>query len=244
MGVHDGYFTLVHTYEDGLISTLIVRRSDDHGLSLLRHNEIFDAVVPQIPTLAQYLDRSRWEPVTDVMSGAGLHNSYQSPAAAAGVAGTEGLFFLGDAVLTTNPQAGRGIATGLSQVQEFLRLLDSGDFHEIGSTFADWCEENMRPWYEDHVLWDRTLLRRWNGQDLDLEAPIPSDVVCAAAAVDAEISPAAQMYAAMLATPQVLDPHRDRARDLLATGWRPPHDPGPSAQELGVLIRTTTAAVG
>lgn len=233
----DGYLSLVFSHDDGIVSTLLVRRTEDSALAELRHNSVFDAVVPSIPNLAPYLDPTRWEPITDVMAGAGLRNSYQSVLASDGAPAVPGLFFLGDAVLTTNPQAGRGMATGLTQVREFLHLMGhTDDLAEVAVSFDMWCEQNMRPWFEDHVYWDSTLRSRWAGHDIDVDAPIASDVVCAAAAVDPEIAPAVMPFQAMLAGPRILDPFRERARAILKAGWRPPIDPGPSADHLTQLI--------
>ena len=45
------------------------------------------------------------------------------------------------------------------------------------------------------------MLRRFDGEDIDVHAPIPSDVVCAAAVADPAIWPAARPYLAMRALP-------------------------------------------
>ena len=76
------------------------------------------------------------------------------------------------------------------------------------------------------------MRHRLGGGDIDIEARIPSDVVCAAAEIDPAIWPAAQPYLAMQAPPSVLDPVQDRARAVLRTGWRPPYAAGPSREEL------------
>ena len=60
----------------------------------------------------------------------------------------------------------------------------------LGECFDSWCETNMRPWVEDHAHMDESLRRRWSGQDVDLNARIPSDLIMAAAEVDSAISPA------------------------------------------------------
>ena len=102
----------------------------------------------------------------------------------------------------------------------------------MAEQFDAWCTANIRPWYEDHRHWDATLLHRLGGGDIDIEARIPSDVVCAAAEVDPSIWPAAGPFLAMQALPGALDPVQDRARAVLRTGWRPPYAAGPSRGEL------------
>ena len=239
----DGYATIVFHHDDNVISTLIVRPLDDKALAELRHNAVFDAVVPSIPNLAPYLDSDRWEPITDVMAGAGLYNSYQSVLDSSGAAAVPGLLFVGDAVLTTNPQAGRGVTTGLLQTRELLRLLaESDDLGQVAVNFDGWCEQNLRPWFEDHVYWDATLLARWAGVDIDVDAPIASDVVCAAGAVDPEIAAIAGPFQGMMIGPRDIDQYRERVRELLKTGWRPALNPGPTARELADLISAQLVA--
>jgi 2-polyprenyl-6-methoxyphenol hydroxylase-like FAD-dependent oxidoreductase len=223
--MYDGYLVIVFPQDARTISTLIVRRSDDDDLAALRHPEVFDAATRAIPHLGRWTDPDRFAPITDVLPGGGLTNTYQ------GQARISGLYFVGDAVCTTNPAAGRGVSLGLRQAAELARLIGErgGDAAE---QFDQWCGANIRPWYEDHVYWDATLLRRWRGEDIDVEARIPSDVVCAAADVDADIATAVFPYFAMLATPAVLNPMQERARAVLRTGWRPPIAEGPTRDEL------------
>jgi hypothetical protein len=238
--LYDGYLVIVFPQDDRTISALIVRPSADDRLAELRHPDVFDAVTRANPHLARWTDPQRFEPITDVMPGGGLTNTYQRQAR------VPGLYFVGDAVCTTNPAAGRGVALGLLQAQELLRLLavdggaedggaeDGGaeDGADVGARFDAWCDENIRPWFDDHIYWDATLLRRFRGEDIDLEARIPSDLICAAAEVDPEIAPAAFAYQAMLAPPAVLAPMEERARAVLRTGWRPALAGGPSRDEL------------
>ena len=96
---------------------------------------------------------------------------------------------------------------------------------------------HLRPWYRDHAHWDRTLLRRFAGLDIDLSDRIPSDVIVAAIEVDESIKPYAGMYGGMVAGPEILDPVEGRVRELLHQGWRP-KTPGPTGAELTEAIRT------
>jgi 2-polyprenyl-6-methoxyphenol hydroxylase-like FAD-dependent oxidoreductase len=237
-----GYLTIVFPQDDATLSTLIVRRSADDVLAALRHAPLWDEVAPRIPNLAPFVDVARFEPITDVMAGSGLHNVYIGSLAADGLCPVEGLLFVGDSVMTTNPQGGRGISLGLEQVQELLRLFGTtADLREVALDFDAWCTVNMRPWYDDHVYWDETLLSRWAGADIDIDAKIPSDVVCAAADVDPSIQPAAMAYTGMTALPGVLDPFQDAARAVLLSGWRPARAVGPTRDELADVVRQHAA---
>jgi 2-polyprenyl-6-methoxyphenol hydroxylase-like FAD-dependent oxidoreductase len=229
---HDGYLTIVFPQDAGTIHALIVRPTDDPRLLELRHNHVFDAAAAAIPNLTEWTDPERFEPITDVKSGANLLNAYRGQRAADGSV-TPGVFFLGDAVLTTNPAAGRGVALGMQQARELVRLLDTGaDLAGIAADFDDWCAANLRPWFEDHVYWDATLLQRFAGQPVDLDARIPSDVICDCAQVDPSIMAAAGPYLGMLANPTILDSVQDQARAVLATGWRPSFGEGPTREQL------------
>ena len=118
-----------------------------------------------------------------------------------------GVFFAGDAVRTTNPAAGRGVWLGLRQAGALLAALAQRDAdpQDAAERFDAWCTANIRPWYEDHVYWDATLLRRLAGEDIETEARIPSDVICAAAEADPAMWPVVGPFMSMEAPPAVLD---------------------------------------
>jgi 2-polyprenyl-6-methoxyphenol hydroxylase-like FAD-dependent oxidoreductase len=239
--MYRGYLAIVFPQDDRTHSVLVVRPSSDHALALLRHADRFDAVAPLIPRLAPWVDADGFEPITGVMAGAGLTNSYRGQLDERGRAAASGVFFVGDAVCTTNPMAGRGITLGLRQADALLAMLaEGGDLTEVAAAFDAWCTDTIRPWYEDHVYWDATLLRRLAGADIDVEARIPSDVICAAADVDPSMRPAVGAFQAMQAPPSVLDNVLDNARAVLRSGWRPPYSDGPSRDELAAAL---TAAV-
>ena len=81
-----------------------------------------------------------------------------------------GLVSVGDAVATTTPTFGRGVATTFLQVRQLLALLDGAtDPSMVGEAFDAWCRGNMLPWVLDHVHMDVDLVRRWQGGDVDLD---------------------------------------------------------------------------
>jgi 2-polyprenyl-6-methoxyphenol hydroxylase-like FAD-dependent oxidoreductase len=236
--LYRGYLAIVFPQDDRTLSVLVVRASTDDALARLRHQEHFDEVAPLIPRLRPWVDADRFEPITGVMAGSGLTNTYRGQLDEAGRAPAAGLFFAGDAVCTTNPAAGRGVSLGLRQASALIAMLAERGAgpREVAERFDGWCTSNIRPWYEDHLYWDATLLRRFDGADIDIEARIPSDVVCAAAEADPAIAPAAGAYLAMRALPSVLDPVQDNARAVLRTGWRPGFADGPTRDELAAIL--------
>lgn len=234
--LYDGYLVIVFPQDAGTLSALIVRASDDDGLAQLREPAKFDAAMRAVPHLARWTDPDGFEPITDVMPGGGLTNTYARQPR------LPGLLSVGDSVCTTNPAAGRGVSLGWQQAGALIAMLaeDGRDPAATAQRFEGWCDEQIRPWYEDHVYWDATLLSRFRGADIDLDARIPSDVICAAGAVDPEIMPAAGPYMGMIALPSILRSVEERARTVLRTGWRPPLGEGPTRDALVELIGAAT----
>ena len=94
---------------------------------------------------------------------------------------------------------GRGVTTSFLQAREVLRLIDEhgADAVTIGESFDAWCSVNMQPWVDDHVRMDDTARRLWAGDDLDLDARLPSNLIMAAVQVDPSIAPALGPYLSM-----------------------------------------------
>ena len=223
--LYDGYLVIIFPQDARTLSALVVRAADDDGLAQLRHAAAFDAAARAVPHLAAWTEPGRFEPYTDVMPGGGLTNTFRGQATE-----VRGLYFVGDSACTTNPAAGRGVSLGLLQAQALLDMIAS-DRHGAAGSFDAWCERHLRPWYEDHVHWDATLLRRWRGEDIELGARLPSDVICAAAEVDPSLMSVVMPYNAMFATPEVLrPPPTGCARSCAPDGGRrsPPDPPGTS----------------
>jgi 2-polyprenyl-6-methoxyphenol hydroxylase-like FAD-dependent oxidoreductase len=228
--LHDGYLVIVFPQDARTISALIVRASDDDELAQVRHRSAFDAAVAAIPHMANWTEPGRFEPITDVLPGGGLSNTYRGQAP-----DVRGLYFVGDSLCTTNPAAGRGVSLGLLQAEKLLALI-ADDETDAAAALDAWCAEQIKPWFRDHVHWDATLLRRWRGEDIDIDAQIPSDVICAAAEVDPTLLSVVMPYTAMMATPDVLAPAQERVREILRTGWRPPLGDGPTRDELAAVV--------
>jgi hypothetical protein len=235
--VYEGYQAIVFPQDDRTLSALIVRPTSDVRLSPLRHNEGFDAAASLIPQLAPWTNQELFEPATDTMAGSGLSNTYRGQLDATGSVPASGLFFVGDSVCTTNPAAGRGVSLGLRQASELLSLLEeNGNHRDVARQFDAWCVEHIRPWYEDHVQWDASLLARFRGEEIDPEGPISSDVICSAAEIDPSIMRLAGPFMAMMVPPTALKGVEENARAVLRSGWRPTFARGPTSDELAELL--------
>jgi 2-polyprenyl-6-methoxyphenol hydroxylase-like FAD-dependent oxidoreductase len=244
MVTYPGYLAAVFIHDNQIMSALIARASADRQLEALRTRAAFEAAVRAIPALAAWTDPGHVRPITPVLPGGRLYNSYRGQLNDAGRVALDGLIYAGDSVCTTNPAAGRGVTTSLLQARQLIALLaeHGHDFTACSLAFDHWCAGQIKPWFEDHVYWDADLIRRWSGQDVDLTRPLPPDLITAAAQADPEIARAAGPYQAMLALPGSLDAVQARAREIYATGWRPPLPPGPSRDELGDLVTAAASS--
>ena len=236
--VYPGYLTIVFPHDNGVFSALIGRSTQDRALVGLRENAAYEAAAAAIPLIAEWTDPTRSRPLTDVLPGGRLYNTYRGQLNAAGAVPVPGLVFVGDAVCTTNPAAGRGITTSLLQARRLIELVDEhGADHETTTlAFDAWCTEAIRPWFEDHVANDTDLTRRWTGGDVDLDRPLPSDLITAVAAVDPSLVRVIGPYFGMQALPSSLRAIEPRAREIYAGGWRPPVPDGPDRAELVELV--------
>lgn len=240
----DGYQVIVFLHEHGTFSVLVVRPTVDRALLPLRHDVAFDAAVRAVPGLADWTDPDRSRPITPVLAGGTLLNSYRGQRGPDGRLALPGLLFVGDAVCTTTPNFGRGIATSLLQVGEVLRLLGEhgGDLIAVGEALDDWGAAQLRPWVEDHVRMDESNRRRWSGEELDVGSRLPSDLVLAAAEVEPAIRPAMGPYLSMQGLPACLDEVEPLARAAYERGWRPRPADGPDRVELGRIAAAALAA--
>lgn len=232
---HDGYLAIAFPQDDRTLSALLVRASGDERLTPMRRADGWETLVRTVPLLARWTDPEQYEPITPVLPGGGLTNTYrrqvddQHPA-------VPGVLFLGDTVCTVNPSGGRGIALGMLQAQALLGMLDGSDTVEVAERFDAWCEDSIRPWYDDHVLSDRTTLARWSGEGVDADGPLSSDLYAAAAQADPSLMAVVGPYFGMLVPPTALEARADQVRAMLRGGWRPAYAPGPTADELAEAL--------
>jgi 2-polyprenyl-6-methoxyphenol hydroxylase-like FAD-dependent oxidoreductase len=239
-----GYLIAVFLQDNRTFSTLFARSSDDRELAGLRFVERYERAARAHPALSAWTDPARARPITPVLPGGRLHNTYRGQLDDTGKPGLAGLLHVGDTVCTTNPTAGRGIAIALRQATHLLRLLDEhpGDPAAAALDLDVYCEEQVRPWFTDHVYWDTDMLRRWAGGDVDLSRRLPSDLVLAATEADPSLLAVAGPYMGMEVLPSALDAIQPRVREIYASGWRPPAHPGPTRDELAELIAAVPVA--
>lgn len=229
-GMFHGYDSYVFPHEHGHISVVLIRPTADAEFGIFRHLDAFEAACRAIPGLAEWTDPQVATPTSDILVGRGLLNVYRPQL------GRPGLVALGDAVATTAPTAGRGLAMAGMQIGALLALLDARvDPATIADPFGAWCDTWMRPWVEDHMAFDTETVRRWQGHDLDLGQPLTSAAIVAAAQADPRIEPKVAPFLAMDALPSSLATVETMARAVYETGWRQPTTDGPTRDELVAL---------
>jgi hypothetical protein len=233
----DGYQCLVFLHEAGHFSVVFVRPTADTALKALRFETAFEAACRAVPALAEWTLSGRAYATSPVLVGGALRNSYRRQAS------TPGLVAVGDSVATTTPTRGRGIAMACMQVIALIALLDEGaDPVAVAEPFGAWCDQAIEPWVADHIAIDGGMVRRWQGEDLDLSIPLTSDLIAAAVEADPRIGRHAGGYFDMTALPQTLRPAEQLAREVYQSGWRPAYAPGPTRDELVDVIRSTGSA--
>jgi 2-polyprenyl-6-methoxyphenol hydroxylase-like FAD-dependent oxidoreductase len=237
---YDGYHAIAFPQDAGTLSVVVLRPVHEPQWAPLWHDAGFQAAVEAIPVLAPWTRPDRFAPITPAARGGSLFNEYRSQGAP-----PAGVFFVGDAVSTTNPSAGRGVSLGLLQAGALLLLLaEHGDPKDASAAFDAWCDEHVRPWYEDHVAVDASTARRFAGATTDPDAPITSDVVVAASERERGLRPLVFPYLGMAAPPASLGAAHDTVRALLRTGWRPRPSAGPSRDELVGAAAAAQAQAG
>ncbi len=233
----NGYSAIVFVHDNRTFSAVLIYDGADRQLRKLRRATVFEAALSAIPALNDWVDPDRSFPITGVLPGGRLYNTYRGQLAESGRPAAVGMISIGDSVCTTTPLAGRGVAMALMQSRALIRLLDEhgSDHHSCAIAFDQWCFDNVKPWFDDHIVADTERLRRWAGDDVDLTRRLPSDLIVAAGEVDPKLRALVAPFVTMDALPPSLSTAEPRARQIYASGWRPPIPAGPSLDELAEL---------
>ncbi|MGW0161015.1 FAD-dependent oxidoreductase [Mycobacterium sp. NPDC003323] len=236
----DGYVGIAFLHEDRTFSVTIIHDGSDRRLRRLRDEHIFECAVASIPQLRDWTAAATSAPISPVLAGGRLYNSYRGQPALPGV------IAVGDVVCSTTPLAGRGVALALRQACELVDLIGTAarsrpEIVDIATQFGSWCDTFIKPWFDDQVYADTHRLRRWAGAGIDFDAVLPADLITAAAGQHPELARLVAPYERMDALPQSLAAAEPLARSVYASGWRAPFAPGPTRAELGSLCAASAA---
>jgi 2-polyprenyl-6-methoxyphenol hydroxylase-like FAD-dependent oxidoreductase len=238
-----GYAVIAFVHDNRAFSITFIHSGTDKRLRALRHDGAFEAAVRAVPSLSEWVEPTRSTPTTSVLPGGRLYNTYRGQLDDAGCPRVPRMISVGDAVCTTTPLAGRGVSLALLQARELVRILDQQpDIASATIEFDHWCSDNIRPWFDDHRYTDADRVRRWAGEDVDLTRRLASDLIVAAAEVDPGLKAIVGPYTSMDALPASLAAAEPRAREIYATGWRPPVPDGPTRDELSAVVSRTPVA--
>lgn len=223
---------------------VIAAFAGDQPLKALRQNATWEKVIGAIPHIAHWLDG---EPLTDVLPMAGVMDRYRR-LVVDGHPVVTGLLPVGDAWACTNPQAGRGVALGLSQTQllrDSAREATLDDPVQLALTYDRLTEETLTPWYRQQVDGDRARAAEVQaliaGQPRAEAEGDPRHQMqaafFAAAAVDPVVARAMIEVASCLALPQAIMARPGMAERVAPFfGARPGFTPGPTRSELLALL--------
>lgn len=230
----DGYSAVLFLHDNRTFSVVLIYDGAERVLRELRYTSVFEMALNSIPALSEWTDPDRAYPITPVLPGGRLYNTYRGQFDDSGRPALPGMISIGDAVCTTTPLAGRGVALALMQSRALIWLLDEHgrDYYSSTASFDQWCLDNIKPWFDDHAYVDAQRLRRWAGYDVDLSRPLPSDLIVDAAEADPRLRPLVTPYQIMDALPESLAIAEPRAREIYAGGWRPAAPAGPGVEEL------------
>jgi 2-polyprenyl-6-methoxyphenol hydroxylase-like FAD-dependent oxidoreductase len=139
--------------DSGTWVCFIVGSAGDKPLKTLRHNHVWERVMRSVPHVAHWIDA---EPLGDVHPMAGVADRYRR-FVQDGTPSLTGMVAVGDAWACTNPQAGRGVSTGLSGA---VALRDVAREHidaplDLALALDHELEERCAPWYRFQVVQDR-----------------------------------------------------------------------------------------
>ncbi len=240
---HRGYLTIAFPHEHRTLSVLIARPSSERRLERLRYPAVFDVAVAAIPSLAAWTDPSIATPISPVLPGGRLYNSYRGQTGPGGRI-TPGLIFLGDAVLHHQPgrrprhyhlaAASQAAGHAARRARPRPRQLRAG------------LRRLVRTRHQTLVHRPRALGRRtdpplgWRRHRPDQAAALGPHRRRRRDRTRA--GSRRWTLPGMRALPANLHAAEPRARAVYATGWRPPVPPGPDLDELAELITAAGAA--
>ena len=228
---HDGLLNMIFVHDAGTFSVLLARPGKDHELTALRDEPALTTVLALLPAAAQWTDPARAFPIDKVRAGAGLVNLYRPQ-----TRDLTGLLAIGDAVCTTNPTGGRGVTLAMRAAAELADLVATHPAGQWAARLDAWSLQQLRPWFDEHLIFDRAVRARWNGEPLDPDADISWDLVVAASTQRPDFMPILRPFLGMLALPHTIGPLRDQVRAMLRDGWRPPTPPPPTRDDIVAAI--------
>jgi 2-polyprenyl-6-methoxyphenol hydroxylase-like FAD-dependent oxidoreductase len=143
--------------DNGTVQLVVAPLAADHRFRTARDPKVFTAVLRAVPVYAAWLEVM--DPITDVFPMAGLHNTLRRLVVDGSPVAT-GLHAIGDAVCTTNPTLGRGLALALSGAADLADTLAANPADPVAQALAldDLTGTHVVPFYQDQAEIDAARL--------------------------------------------------------------------------------------
>jgi 2-polyprenyl-6-methoxyphenol hydroxylase-like FAD-dependent oxidoreductase len=233
--------------DNGTFAAVLAVPPGDPDWKAFRHEDVFEAAVAEIPTLASWADPALVEPITGLMAMSGLRNL--APPVAFPL---EGYVAVGDSFSHTDPVLAHGIAFCLVHAATLVALLDEHGVDGVGEAYLSRMRPEAQERFELATALDAQRLRMWCGDSVDVSpagdyALFTMAAGGAVAAVDPEVFRVFVRRIGLLDSTRVLDDDvalqrriAERFAELMAS---PRPAQGPSRDEMLELVREPRPAV-
>jgi hypothetical protein len=125
---------------------------------------VFEAAMAAIPAMRQWVDPEGVEPITDVLTMAGLRNTMR----AAPSSSVTGLFPVGDANFHSDPVLALGLTYALGQAVELVdAICEQSSLDDAAAAYRERTEPSMNERFEFATQLDDQRLRTWHGEPID-----------------------------------------------------------------------------
>ena len=216
---------------------------------VLKNANAFEAAVAQIPSLAQWVDPESVVAITDVLSMAGLHNTFRpyDPVA------VSGLVPIGDTFCHTDPAIAHGLSFALMHAVELTKALR--ELSQLGDALGAYASSTTpmaRERYDFATALDEQRHRMWMGEQVnfashDGDYALFSTIAAGVASMmDADVFRVFVRRMGLLDSTAVLDTDhqmQQRIESLFQQALKTPRPPtGPDHDDLLAIITAAVAS--
>jgi len=134
----------------------------------LKQPAAFEAAISSIPAMRAWVDPDGVDPITEVLTMAGLRNTYRSSESA----DVMGLVAIGDAVCHSDPVLALGLSFALIHARQLAEALrEHADLGDAAAQLRARTAPLMRERFDYASALDEQRLRMWTGGGVDLSGP-------------------------------------------------------------------------
>lgn len=233
--------------DNGTFAGLLAVPPGVPGWRVLKDAAAFEAAMASIPTMRGWINPDSVEPLTDVMTMAGLRNTIRNYDPTS----TIGLVPVGDALCHTDPVLAHGLAFALIHAATLTGALrDHADVGDAAGVYAETVTPALRERFAFASELDAQRQRMWLGESVDFahhdgDYALFSMVAAAAAAtVDAEAARVFVRRIGLLDSTRVLDADQTMQRRIEVLfeeiARKPRPAAGPNREDMMALTAAAT----